>query len=177
MEKKLIQGSQYFLMFRPYKDREKESAKALVFQTGGTETTENTTTEVVVKDNKGKTTKKTVVTGQTQTLEFSLIASNDEATLSLEKTSKSGELAEAWLIFYDPSVVDNKYKATYYQGILDGWELPFGAEDFVELNPTLNVNGLGKEGEVTLTDDQSDMIDYVFQDVKQVVAKQTLKKD
>ncbi|WP_242743748.1 hypothetical protein [Allobaculum sp. Allo2] len=60
-----------------------------------------------------------------------------------------------------------KYKARYHQGYITSLELSAGAEDFAELSQTYSINGMGVSGWVTLTQEQKDLVQYLFADTTQ----------
>ena len=79
---------------------------------------------------------------------------------------KEGKV-EIWEInLAEAGTVQNKYKATYYQGYVTEFEKTSGAEDYVECSLTFGVEGTGADGEVTLTVEQQEMIElYGFKDI------------
>ncbi len=61
-------------------------------------------------------------------------------------------------------VADNKYPATYYQGYITEYSKSAGAEDTVEISFTFAPNGVGVDGQATLTTEQAAVVQYVFKD-------------
>ena len=76
------------------------------------------------------------------------------------------ELMEVWEVNLESPVTNGtkQYKGKYYQGYITSFETTSAADGFVEVSLTFGLNGTGKSGDVTVTDDQEAVIDYVFQD-------------
>lgn len=68
-----------------------------------------------------------------------------------------------------PGVDDNKYPATYYQGYITEYSKSAGAEDTVEISFTFAPNGIGVDGQATLTTEQAAVVQYVFKDTTAAV--------
>jgi len=56
------------------------------------------------------------------------------------------------------------FPATYYQGYLTDYSKAAGSEDTVEITFTYAVNAHGVEGNATLTEEQAEVVQYIFKD-------------
>lgn len=62
------------------------------------------------------------------------------------------------------SVVSDKYDATYYQGFITEYSKSAGTEDNVEVSFTYVPNGHGVDGQATLSQEQAEVVQYLFAD-------------
>ena len=86
----------------------------------------------------------------------------------LQKALRENKVLEQWEVDITKATA-NKYPATYRQGLLSELEKSANTEDLVELSGTFVVNGLAQTGEVELTAEQAEVVQYVFRDTAIVV--------
>lgn len=95
----------------------------------------------------------------------SLLAKGDTMVKALKDAMLKDELIEIWVVNLDEAgESENTFKGTYYQGFLTNLEESSPADDFVEESLTFGVNGIGVEGNVTVSQDMQDEANYVFRD-------------
>lgn len=154
-------GIDSILLFRILDDATKETAAKLAFQTEhSTEKSRDTSTSQT-KDGVLQT-----VGGIEVTLSAtSIMAEKDPLVAKLESAMDAGKVVEIWEIEKGAkNTSNNKYEATYYQGYLTSFNKTKNAEDLVELEMEFGINGVGAKGEATLTEEQSQVVQYVFED-------------
>lgn len=159
-ELQAVRGIDVFLLFRLLKDADTASAGKLAFQTdhdhGKTKDGDSTPT----KDGPIR------VPG-TLDISFSctsILSLGDPMVEKLEDALDNDDIVEIWEINKAEANPEGKFKATYYQGYVTGFNKSPGAEGVVELSLDFGVNGTGAKGFATLTDDQSTIVQYAFRD-------------
>ena len=161
-----VKGKSIIYLVRPYSKRAEEAAKMIAFQTEGSRTMSKDADSVATKDG----TIRVPGQGEVEISVTSLVTANDGVREQLESSMESDELMEIWEVYTSQHGVGkdaSKFKSRYHQGYLTSLELSAGAEDFAELSQTYSINGMGVVGDVTLTQEQQDMIQYVFADITQ----------
>ena len=93
-----------------------------------------------------------------------ILAVGDEMIDALEDAMDEDEIIEIWEANLEESAGQNKFKGMYFQGYLTEMEKASNAEDFVEVSLTFGINGTGKRGDVTVSEEQQEIADYVFKD-------------
>ncbi|HFH9833967.1 TPA: phage major tail protein, TP901-1 family [Streptococcus suis] len=153
-------GIDSILLFRVLKEQANKSAAKLAFQTEHSSEKSRDTNSSQTKDGVLKT-----VGGLEITLSAtSIMAENDPLVAELEQAMNNGELVEIWEIEKGAAKVAEKYPATYYQGYITSFNKTKNAEDLVELEMEFGINGAGATGNATLTEEQAQVVQYVFED-------------
>ena len=96
-----------------------------------------------------------------------ILAKGDTDIKKLKNAMLNDKLIELWEANLDEPVdpaYDDKFYGTYFQGYITSFEKSSNAEDMVEIQMTIGVNGKGADGEVTVTDEQQEDASYVFVD-------------
>lgn len=94
-----------------------------------------------------------------------LMSAEDTRIDEIRSAMLHNKLIEIWEINLDkPAETDGKYKGTYYQGYCTEIDLTSNAEDIAEVELTFGVNGIGADGECTVTDTEIEEASYVFTD-------------
>ncbi len=96
-----------------------------------------------------------------------ILAKGDEDIKKLKNAMLNDKIIELWEANLDEPVdpaYDDKFYGTYFQGYITSFEKTSNAEDMVEVQITVGVNGKGADGEVTVTDEQQEDASYVFVD-------------
>lgn len=159
-------GIDIILLYRILKKSTEEAAWKLAFQTEH----ENG----MSRDVEGTATKD----GTVQSLgaveyDFSatsIVAVGDPHYYELKQAFIDGEVIEFWeinkaeLAPETDSENAGKFFGTYYQGYLSDFSRSAATEDASELEMSLAVNGIGQDGWCTLTDEQAEIVQYVFKD-------------
>ena len=162
-----VKGKKIFYLIRRYAERTQEAAKTVAFQTEGSRNMSKDADSVATKDG----TIRVPGAGEVEISITSLVTEGDGLHDKLEAVMESGELMEIWEVNAPEKGTEtnaNKYKARYHQGYLTSLELSAGAEDFAELSQTYSINGMGVAGYVTLTEEQKDIVQYLFADTVKV---------
>lgn len=140
----------------------KVAASVLAFQTEGSESVSND-----VETTKTKSGPITTASGAEIEIGVTAVGSSESQELldSLKEACKKNEEVECWKANLDqPGTGDNKFKGTYYKGRISEFTENEGAEDHLECEISYAVNGLGADGEVTVTAEQQEVASYVFKD-------------
>lgn len=164
-----IKGINVFLLFRKLAEAENTEAKRLAFQTEHGRNVAADSSNTVTKD--GNVNVPGVPTVELSVT--SILAQGDTLQDELEEAVIDGSLYEIWEITktenedekgLSKAAETKKYPATYYQGYITSTDSTFGAEDLTELSIGLAINGTGAKGMATVTEDQSEVIQYAFRD-------------
>lgn len=184
------QGIHSILLFRLLKEASNGAATKLAFQTEH---------EVgKSRDVDGQKTKDGIVQS-VGALEYdfkatSILAKGDELAAKLEKAMEDGELVEIWDIDSEEtskngdsgnklakvwginntgtSGGNGKYLATYYQGYISSFSAKKNAEENIEIEMEFAINGVGKKGFATLTEQQKTAVQYAFKDTTNETKKE-----
>ena len=159
-------GSKQFLLFRLLKDQATKAGAKLAFQT------EHDLTET--KDSESTNTKDGILqtTGalETEISATSILAVGDPMTNDLRQALRNDEVVEIWEVDVNENSEEGKYAATYFQGYVTEYSKNPNSDDSVEIELTFAINGLGQFGEVTLTAEQEEVVQYTFTDIQAVPA-------
>ncbi len=169
------QGKNIILLYRLLKKAKDEAAWKLAFQTD--HSSEKT------RDYNTTPTKDGPV-GALAEAEYSLSATSiaadgDPHIEEMDDAFDDGDIVEVWEIDKaEKGTGENadKYKAKYLRAYLTSFSYEPNSEDALELSLEFGVFGKPQKGFATLTDEQADVVQYVFKDtVKEEAAPQTLK--
>ena len=164
-----VQGAKLLYLLRILKDKTKNAAKVLAFQTEGTTTISKDADSTATKDG-------TIRIPSPAEIEISLtalLAKGDTMIDGLKAAMLNDELIEIWEVDASQEGTTTnagKYKSTYYQGYMTNLEKSANAEDFVELSMDFGINGSGVDGWATLTVEQQQAAQYVFTDTAKASA-------
>ena len=154
------QGKDIILLYRVLSKASKEAAWKLAFQTehSNEKTREYNTT--ATKDG---------TIGSLAAIEYSLsatsIAANGDPHLDeMDKAFDDGEIIEVWEIDKAEKGSDGKYKAKYLRAYLTSFSYEPNSEDALELSLEFGVFGKPQKGQATLTEEQANVVQYVFKD-------------
>lgn len=154
------QEKDIILLYRVLSKASKEAAWKLAFQTehSNEKTREYNTT--ATKDG---------IIGSLAAIEYSLsatsIAANGDPHLDeMDKAFDDGEIIEVWEIDKAEKGSDGKYKAKYLRAYLTSFSYEPNSEDALELSLEFGVFGKPQKGQATLTEEQANVVQYVFKD-------------
>lgn len=158
-----LQGIDVILLYRLLKKQNEEAAWKMTLQTEHDNSITRDAESTVTKD------------GNVQTLSpveydlsaTSIVAIGDPHVDEMKKALIDGEIIEIWEINKAEKGTGenaNKFKATYYQGYVSEYSPTATAEDKVELSLSFAINGVGQDGFATLTKEQAEVVQYVFED-------------
>lgn len=154
------QGKDIILLYRVLSKATKEAAWKLAFQTEHSNEKTRDYNTTATKDG---------TIGSLAAIEYSLsatsIAANGDPHLDeMDKAFDDGEIIEVWEIDKAEKVSDGKYKAKYLRAYLTSFSYEPNSEDALELSLEFGVFGKPQKGQATLTEEQANVVQYVFKD-------------
>ena len=157
----IVHGKKIVYLFRLLKDAAKENAKAMAFVTEN-ERSKSVDYETTATKDGGVQTPGEVE----QEITATTILSTDGSAEKFEDAMDDNELVEIWEAnLAEPADEDsNKFKGRYFQGYLKEFTLTSSAEEHAEYETTFGINGKGVKGDVTVSEEQQEIANYVFKD-------------
>ena len=157
-----VQGKKIVYLYRILSKAASNAATAMAFVTENTKTKSKDADSTATKDGSIRTPGASEV----EISATSILAKGDTLFDELEEAMDNDALIEVWEANLDEPVADgeNKFKGRYYQAYLTEFELSSSAEDFTEVSTTFACNGAGVKGDVTVSVEQQEMANYVFND-------------
>lgn len=154
------QGKDIILLYRLLSKATKEAAWKLAFQTEHSNEKTRDYNTTATKDG---------TIGSLAAIEYSLsatsIAANGDPHLDeMDKAFDDGEVIEVWEIDKAEKGSDGKYKAKYLRAYLTSFSYEPNSEDALELSLEFGVFGKPQKGQATLTEEQANVVQYVFKD-------------
>ncbi|MGO2678021.1 MAG: phage major tail protein, TP901-1 family [Lactococcus lactis] len=154
------QGKDIILLYRVLSKASKEAAWKLAFQTEHSNEKTRDYNTTATKDGP---------VGALAEVEYSLsatsIAANGDPHLDeMDKAFDDGEIIEVWEIDKAEKGSDGKYKAKYLRAYLTSFSYEPNSEDALELSLEFGVFGKPQKGQATLTEEQANVVQYVFKD-------------
>ena len=154
------QGKDIILLYRLLSKATKEAAWKLAFQTEHSNEKTRDYNTTATKDG---------TIGSLAAIEYSLsatsIAANGDPHLDeMDKAFDDGEIIEVWEIDKAEKGSDGKYKAKYLRAYLTSFSYEPNSEDALELSLEFGVFGKPQTGQATLTEEQANVVQYVFKD-------------
>ena len=101
----------------------------------------------------------------------SIIAKGDTYIDELDDAFDAAEIIEIWEIDKAEKGTEknsDKFKATYFQGYVSSFSKTSNSEDGLALEMEFAINGVGQKGYATLTEEQANVVSYVFKDTVKV---------
>jgi len=159
-----VQGKRVVYLYRLLKNAATASGTALAFVTENGRTKSKDADSTATKDGNVRTPGAT----EEEITTTSLLTKGDVTVDELENAMDNDEIVEIWEVnLEEPAEVgQNKFKGRYFQGYITEFELNSTAEDHAEVSLTFGINGTGKPGNVTVTEEQQKIADYVFTDTQ-----------
>ncbi len=158
------QGKDIILLYRVLSKASKEAAWKLAFQTEHSNEKTRDYNTTATKDG---------TIGSLAAIEYSLsatsIAANGDPHLDeMDKAFDDGEIIEVWEIDKAEKATlgldTGKYKAKYLRAYLTSFSYEPNSEDALELSMEFGVFGKPQKGNATLTEEQANVVQYVFKD-------------
>ena len=154
------QWKDIILLYRVLSKASKEAAWKLAFQTEHSNEKTRYYNTTATKDG---------IIGSLAAIEYSLsatsIAANGDPHLDeMDKAFDDGEIIEVWEIDKAEKGSDGKYKAKYLRAYLTSFSYEPNSEDALELSLEFGVFGKPQKGQATLTEEQANVVQYVFKD-------------
>ncbi|ABI54241.1 putative major tail protein [Lactococcus phage P335] len=157
------QGKDIILLYRVLSKASKEAAWKLAFQTEHSNEKTRDYNTTATKDGP---------VGALAEVEYKLsatsIAANGDPHLDeMDKAFDDAEIIEVWEIDKAEKGSDGKYKAKYLRAYLTSFSYEPNSEDALELSLEFGVFGKPQKGQATLTEEQANVVQYVFKDTVQ----------
>ena len=158
------QGKDIILLYRVLSKASTEAAWKLAFQTEHSNEKTRDYNTTATKDGP---------VGALAEVEYSLsaksIAANGDPHLDeMDKAFDDGEIIEVWEIDKAEKATGGldtgKYKAKYHRAYLTSFSYEPNSEDALELSLEFGVFGKPQKGQATLTEEQANVVQYVFKD-------------
>ena len=154
------QGKDIILLYRVLSKASKEAAWKLAFQTEHSNEKTRDYNTTATKDG---------IIGSLAAIEYSLsatsIAANGDPHLGeMDDAMDNGDIIEVWEIDKAEKGSDGKYKAKYLRAYLTSFSYEPNSEDALELSLEFGVFGKPQKGQATLTEEQANVVQYVFKD-------------
>lgn len=154
------QGKDIILLYRLLSKATQEAAWKLAFQTEHSNEKTRDYNTTATKDG---------AIGALAEVEYKLsatsIAANGDSHLDeMDKAFDDGEIIEVWEIDKAEKGSDGKYKAKYLRAYLTSFSYEPNSEDALELSLEFGVFGKPQKGQATLTEEQANVVQYVFKD-------------
>lgn len=102
-------------------------------------------------------------------LELTAVSTKDEANDLMRDSVVNGEVVEFWEIDLSSKDDQGQYDALYMRGVVTSWESPASVEDTIDISTTVPIEGVPIAGKVTLTEEQSQQLQYAFFGLEKVV--------
>lgn len=158
-----VKGIDVIWLYRLLEEAETTPAWKIAYQTENELTETRDADSTVTKDGQIR------VPGglETEGSGTSILAKKDPYVKKLRDALRQGKKVEFWEIDKSSEGEDTeagKFEATYYQGYVTEYSKTAGAEDLVEVSLSFAMEGEGQDGFATLTEEQAEAVQYVFQD-------------
>ena len=156
-----IQGSKIIYLYRLLEEQDTEDAFRLAFVTEDSISYSKDADSTVTKDG----TIRTPSAVEIEKPMTCILSKGDTDIAKLKNAMLNDKIVELWEAnLEEPGTGANKFKGTYFQGYITSFEKTSNAEDMVEIQMTIGVNGKGADGDVTVSASQQDDASYVFTD-------------
>lgn len=157
-----VQGSKIVYLYRLLEEQATEDAFRLAYVTEDSISYSKDADSTVTKDG----TIRTPSAVEIEKPMTCILSKGDTDIDKLKNAMLNDKVIELWEANLDEPVpnMTNKFKGTYFQGYITSYEKTSNAEDMVEIQMTIGVNGKGADGNVTVTASQQDDASYTFTD-------------
>ena len=157
-----VQGSKIVYLYRLLEEQATEDAFRLAYVTEDSISYSKDADSTVTKDG----TIRTPSAVEIEKPMTCILSKGDTDIDKLKNAMLNDKIIELWEANLDEPVLNttNKFKGTYFQGYITSYEKTSNAEDMVEIQMTIGVNGKGADGNVTVTASQQDDASYTFTD-------------
>ena len=163
-----IKGDKLVFYYRLLKNEKTKDAMMIGYQTEGGENLSRDSDTTATKSGP-------IPVPGTLEVELSftaLVEKNGTAEKELKNALYDSEKVEIWLVNLGrPSTEENKYDASYYQGIVSQFEKSADADDFATYATTFKGEGKPQDGYVTVTKEEEEALAYAFRDLAKVVGQ------
>ena len=157
-----VQGSKLIYLYRLLEEQRTEDAFRLAFVTEDSISYSKDADSTVTKDG----TIRTPSAVEIEKPMTCILSKGDTVIDKLKNAMLNDKVVELWEANLAEPVTGqtDKFKGTYFQGYITSYEKTSNAEDMVEIQMTIGVNGKGADGSVTVDTSQQEDASYVFTD-------------
>lgn len=159
-----VQGKKIVYLYRVLGDEATTDGAVIAFTTENGRTKSKDADSTATKDGSIRTPG----VAEVEITATSILSVGDTMISKLEDALDNDKVIEIWEVnLSEPATGSGdtgKFKGKYFQGYLTELEISSSAEDFAEISLTFGVNGSGKDGNVTISEEQQAVADYVFKD-------------
>lgn len=156
-----INGKDKVLFFRLLKNAATKKAAKVLYQVSHTISYENQTEVKQTKDGNLQQS-----SGVNTTVNITAVATKDDVAKEMRAAVKTGEVVELWEVDLTSLKHDGKADALYMQAKIPSWEDPAEVGQYAEFTTTANVIGEPKEGQVTISQETLNELQYAFRDLE-----------
>lgn len=163
-----VQGKQIIYLYRVLNEEATENGTLIAFVTENSRSASKDSESTVTKDGAIRTPG----AAEVEITSTSILAKGDTIIARLEKAMNDDEIIEIWEVnLAEPAGEGtDKFKGRYYQGYLTEFEQTSSSEEAVECSLTFGINGIGVDGDVTVTTAQQEIANYTFKDTNKTGA-------
>lgn len=162
----VVQGKKIVYLFRKESDAATKNATAMAFVTENERTKSKDADTTATKDGSIRTPG----AAEVEISATAILAKGDTLADTFETAMDEDALMEIWEVNLAEEGAGGKFKARYFQGYLTEFTLTSSAEEHAEYSVAFGINGNGKTGEATVTEEQQDVAAYVFADTQKTGA-------
>ena len=157
-----VQGSKLIYLYRLLEEQRTEDAFRLAFVTEDSISYSKDADSTVTKGG----TIRTPSAVEIEKPMTCILSKGDTVIDKLKNAMLNDKVVELWEANLAEPVTGqtDKFKGTYFQGYITSYEKTSNAEDMVEIQMTIGVNGKGADGSVTVDTSQQEDASYVFTD-------------
>lgn len=155
--RKSVKGIKKFILWRLLKDAKTKPGTKIALQTEHEITSTRDTNTTPTKDGGVKS-----LGAIEQEISLTFYLAHSDELDRLKDAQEQGEIVEIWDVIAEEPDTEGKYKASYYQAYISEIGEAAPTDDGVEVSITLGVEGYGKRGRTALTDEQAEVLDYIF---------------
>ena len=155
-----IEGKDKILFARLLSDAKAKKASKILYQVEHTINYSNTSEVKQTKDGNLQQS-----SGLETTVDLTAVLTNDDTNKMLRDAVKKGEPIELWEVNLKSIDEEGKAEALYMQAKLNEWADPATVGEYSEFSTTANVVGEPQAGEVTITQEDYEDIQYTFRDL------------
>lgn len=156
---KAVEGSKIIYLLRVKEDQATTAGMVLAYTTQNSRSISSGVSTTQTKDG-SVTTPGTVEETLSVT---SYLSQADPMVEKLETALKEGKTMEIWEADLSQPTTGNKYKGKYWEGRISSWGLNTNADGLAELSTEYTLEGGGRSGNVTVTEEQQEEA-YAFLD-------------
>lgn len=162
-----VQGKKIIYLYRVLEEAATNPATLIAFVTENGRTASKDSENTVTKDGNIRTPG----AAEVEITSTSILSKGDTMLGKLEQAMYNDKVIEIWEVnLEEPGETDGTFKGRYFQGYLTEFEKTSSSEEAVECSLTFGINGIGVDGDVTVTTAQQEIANYTFKDTNKTGA-------